>query len=139
MGVLEKVKKHEAQVVVIGAGYVGLPLSVEVATAGFATTAFDKIEAKCQSIRAGRSYIKDVRDEDLAPLVQSGKLTASSDPNVLANADVIIICVPTPLNKTKDPDNSFIIDAAREITPRLHAGQLIILESTTFPGFTREI
>jgi UDP-N-acetyl-D-glucosamine dehydrogenase len=139
MSLLERIKSHNAKVVVVGAGYVGLPLSVEVARAGFAVTAFDKVASKCRSIVAGKSYIKDVRDEDLAPLVQSGKLTASSDPNVLGQADVIVICVPTPLNKTKDPDNSFIVDAATQITPRLHAQQLIILESTTFPGFTREV
>src|SRR5262249_40389093 len=82
---------------------------------------------------------KDVHDDDLAPLLKAGKLHATSDPKVMGEADVIIICVPTPLNKTKDPDNSYIIDAAAQIVPRLHAGQLIILESTTFPGFTREV
>jgi len=139
MSLLEKIRQHEARVVVVGAGYVGLPLSVEIARAGFPVTAYDKIDHKCKAIRAGRSYIKDVADADLAPLTEAGRLTATTDPAVLAQADVIIICVPTPLNKTKDPDNSFIIDAAREITPRLRAGQLIILESTTFPGFTREV
>src|SRR5262249_25898167 len=139
MSLLEKIKSHEARVVVIGAGYVGLPLSVEIARAGFTVTAFDKVEGKCKSIVAGKSYIKDVRDDDLAPLVKAGKLDATTDPKVMGEADVIIICVPTPLNKTKDPDNSFIVDAAAQIVPRLRSGQLIILESTTFPGFTREI
>ena len=139
MSLLERVRKHEAKVVVIGAGYVGLPLSVEVARSGFSVIAFDKVESKCRSILAGKSYIKDISDEELAPLVKSGKLHATSDAAALGQADVIIICVPTPLNKTGDPDNSFIIDAAAQIVPRLHPGQLIILESTTFPGFTREV
>ena len=139
MSLLEKIKSHEARVVVIGAGYVGLPLSVEVARSGFHVTAFDKIDGKCKTIMAGKSYIKDVKDAELAPLVKDGRLAATSDPKVMAEADVIIICVPTPLNKTKDPDNSYIIDAAAQIVPRLHKNQLIILESTTFPGFTREV
>jgi UDP-N-acetyl-D-glucosamine dehydrogenase len=139
MNLLEKIKQHEARVVVVGAGYVGLPLAVELARVGFPTVTYDKIEAKCQAIAAGRSYIKDVSNDDLAPLVSAGTLTATTDPAVLGQADVIVICVPTPLNKTKDPDNSFILDAAAQLTPRLHAGQLIVLESTTFPGFTREV
>src|SRR5581483_8497381 len=136
---LEKIKKHDAKVVVIGTGYVGLPLCTEMASAGFHTTGYDKHEAKVKSILAGKSYIKDISDELLAPLVSSGKLTASSDPKVLGEADVVIICVPTPLNKTKEPDNGFIMMAAEELAPRLHKDMLIVLESTTFPGFTREV
>ncbi len=110
---LEKIKKHDAKVAVIGIGYVGLPLCVEMASAGFHTTGYDKHEAKVKSVLAGKSYIGDISDAMLAPLVKSGKLTASTDPKVLGEADVVVICVPTPLNKTKEPDNCFIIDGGR--------------------------
>src|SRR5574341_134644 len=103
---LEKIKTHDAKVTVIGIGYVGLPLCVEMAKAGFHTTGYDKSEAKVKSVLAGRSYIGDISDETLGPLVHAGTLTASTDPKVLSDADVGIICVPTPLNKTKEPDNS---------------------------------
>ena len=136
---LEKIKRHEAKVSVIGIGYVGLPLCVEMAKAGFHTTGYDKHEAKVKSVVAGKSYIGDIPDDELAPLVQSGKLTASTDPKVLGEADVVIICVPTPLNKTKEPDNGFIMMAAEDLKGQLHKDMLIVLESTTFPGFTREI
>jgi UDP-N-acetyl-D-glucosamine dehydrogenase len=124
---------------VIGIGYVGLPLAVEVAGAGFPTVGYDKSAGKVARVNAGQSYIKDVPVSALAPLVASGKLRASADPDVLGEADIVVVCVPTPLNKTKDPDNSFIIDAADELLPRMHPDMLIVLESTTFPGFTREV
>ncbi len=136
---LERIQSHTAKVAVVGIGYVGLPLCTEIARAGFQVTGYDKDERKIAGVKAKKSYIKDIPDAVLAGHVDSGKLTASSDPNVLGEADVIVICVPTPLNKTKDPDNSFIMAAAEDIAPRLRPGQLIILESTTFPGFTREV
>ncbi len=136
---LERIKSRQARVAVVGAGYVGLPLAVETAGAGFHTTAYDRAKDKVSALNAGTSYIKDVPEHMLAPLVKAGTLSASSDPDVLGAADAIIICVPTPLNKTKDPDNSFILDAADLIAARLHHQQVIILESTTFPGFTREV
>jgi UDP-N-acetyl-D-glucosamine dehydrogenase len=136
---LEKIKTHDAKVAVIGIGYVGLPLCVEMAKAGFHTTGYDKHEAKVKSVIAGKSYIGDIPDDVLAPLVSSGKLTASTDPKVLGEADVVVICVPTPLNKTKEPDNGFIMMAAEDLKPQLHKDMLIVLESTTFPGFTREV
>jgi UDP-N-acetyl-D-glucosamine dehydrogenase len=136
--VAERIKTREARVVVVGAGYVGLPLAVETAQAGFKTTAYDRARDKVESLLRGVSYIKDVTSATLEPLVRAGTLTASADPDVLTEADVVIICVPTPLNKTKDPDNSFIMDAADMIAPRMKRQQLIVLESTTFPGFTRE-
>ena len=139
MSLLEKIKQHKARVVVIGAGYVGLPLSVEVAKAGFRTTAYDRSASKVQSINAAISYIPDVPTSELAPLVKAGTLDAATDPDVMKEADVVIICVPTPLNKTKDPDNSFIISAGTDLAPRLRDQALVILESTTFPGFTREL
>src|SRR3954471_3701162 len=136
---LEKIKTHEAKVAVIGIGYVGLPLCVEMAKAGFHTTGYDKHDVKVKSVNAGKSYIGDISDDVLAPLVKSGMLKASLDPKVLGEADVVVICVPTPLNKTKEPDNSFIMMAAEDLKPQLHKDMLIVLESTTFPGFTREI
>ena len=139
MTLLEKIKKHEAHVVVVGIGYVGLPLVVEVAKAGFRVTGYDKSEEKVRLCAAGKSYIGDIPDSVLAPLVQKGLVTASTNPDCLAQADVVIICVPTPLNKSKDPDNSFILLAAEDLIPRMHRDTLIILESTTFPGFTREV
>src|SRR3954452_3620151 len=136
---LERIAAREAKVVVIGAGYVGLPLAVEVAKAGFKVTAYDKSVDKVQSLGRGVSYVHDVSSETLAPLVAAGTLDASTDPDVLSTADVVVICVPTPLNKTKDPDNSFIMDAAEMLATRMKGPQLIVLESTTFPGFTREL
>lgn len=136
---LEKIKRHEAQVAVIGIGYVGLPLATEMARAGFPTVGYDKSEAKVRSLNAGKTYIGDVSDAELAPLVRSGKLSGSTDPAALGQADVVIICVPTPLNKTKEPDNGFIVAAAEDLSRHLHRDQLVVLESTTFPGFTREV
>jgi UDP-N-acetyl-D-glucosamine dehydrogenase len=136
---LDRIKDRSATVVVVGAGYVGLPLAVEIAKAGYSTLAYDRSGEKVSAINAGRSYIDDVPTAALAPLVSGGKLAASTDPDVLGKADVVIICVPTPLNKTKDPDNSFILDAAEMMVSRMHHQQLVVLESTTFPGFTREV
>jgi hypothetical protein len=136
---LERIKNRSANVVVVGAGYVGLPLAVEIAKAGFSVTAYDRSSEKVSSINAGRSYIDDVPTSIVGPLVADKKLVASTDPDVLGKADAVIICVPTPLNKTKDPDNSFILDAADMMVSRMHPQQLVVLESTTFPGFTREV
>lgn len=136
---LGKIEDRSARVAVVGAGYVGLPLAVEAAQQGFETVAYDKAPDKVQAIAAGRSYVGDVLDADLAPLVAAGTLRATSDPVVLGSADAVVICVPTPLNKTKDPDVSLIMDAAAALLPHLHRGQLVVLESTTYPGFTREV
>jgi len=136
---LQKIKSHDAKVVVIGIGYVGLPLCTEMASAGFPTVGYDQSAAKVESLNAGKSYIKDVPDEVLAPLVKSGKLSASADPAVLSTADVVIICVPTPLNKTKEPDNSYVMMAGEDVKKHMHPDMLVVLESTTFPSFTREL
>jgi UDP-N-acetyl-D-glucosamine dehydrogenase len=136
---VERIRAREVRVAVIGVGYVGLPLAVEVANAGFGVLAYDKNPGKIARLSAGDSYIKDVPSSRLAPLVASGKLSGSSDPDVLAQADVVVICVPTPLNKSKDPDNSFILAAVDDLVPRMHRDMLVVLESTTFPGFTREV
>lgn len=136
---LAKLSQHTAQVTVIGLGYVGLPLLVEVARAGFHVTGYDLIEERAAAVRAGRSYIKDVPDAALSELVAQGRVDATTDPQCLASADVVIICVPTPLNKSRSPDNSYIVAAAEALLPHMHPGMLIVLESTTFPGFTREV
>ena len=135
----EKIDKRTANVVVIGVGYVGLPLVVELARAGFSVTGYDKDRDKIRMLAQGESFLGDIPSGALAPLVASGKLRASADPDVLGAADVVIVCVPTPLNKTKDPDMRFIASATEEIADRQRAHMLIVLESTTYPGTTREV
>lgn len=137
--VIEKLKKRQGHVVVVGIGYVGLPLVVEFARAGFRVTGYDKDPHKVQELAAGRSYIADVPSSDLLPAVTEGRLTATTDTKVLGTADAIIVCVPTPLNKTKDPDMRFIASATEEIAQNLHPGLIVVLESTTYPGTTREV
>jgi UDP-N-acetyl-D-glucosamine dehydrogenase len=124
---------------VVGLGYVGLPLAVEFAKAGFQVTGIDVAEGKTQRVNAGESYIGDIRGADLEPLVKSGKLRATTDFSVVKELDTINICVPTPLRKTKDPDMSFIVSSCQEIARNFHAGMLVILESTTYPGTTDEL
>jgi UDP-N-acetyl-D-glucosamine dehydrogenase len=136
---LEKIKQHTAKVTVIGLGYVGLPLLVEIARAGFHVTGYDKNAERADSVRQGISYIKDVPDQALRELCDLGRVDATADPECLRGADVVVICVPTPLNKSRSPDNSYIVAAAEDLLPRLHRDMLIVLESTTFPGFTREV
>ncbi len=124
---------------VIGLGYVGLPLIVEFGLKGYQGIGFEVDEKKAESINTGRSYIVDVSDENVKTCVDNGKLAATTDFSALAKCDVIIICVPTPLRKTKDPDMSYIIAAGEEIQKYLRRGQMIILESTTYPGTTDEV
>ena len=130
---------HNARVGVIGLGYVGLPLIVEFCLKGFDAVGFEVDEHKTAEINAGRSYIVDVSDESVKKCIDAGKLTATTDFTELNKCDVIIICVPTPLRKTKDPDMSYILTAGAEIQKNLRTGQLIILESTTYPGTTDEV
>jgi len=136
---LQKIETKSARIVVIGVGYVGLPLVAEFARAGFRTTGLDKDAEKVRLLNAGESYIADVPTGDLAPYVKSRMLDASSDPAVLREADAVIVCVPTPLNKTRDPDMRFIVAATEEIARHQHDGMLVILESTTYPGTTTEV
>ncbi|APR87055.1 UDP-glucose dehydrogenase [Minicystis rosea] len=136
---LQKIESRTANVVVVGIGYVGLPLVVELARAGFTVTGYDKDREKVRLLAKGDSYIGDIPSSALAPLVDAGNLRASADPDVLGTADAVIVCVPTPLNKTKDPDMRFIASASDEIEKRQHANMLIVLESTTYPGTTREV
>jgi len=135
----EKLESRQANVGVIGLGYVGLPLAVEFARAGFTVTGFDVDESKVSAITAGRSYILDVSTEDVAACVKSGKLRATTDMSKLGEMDAVDICVPTPLRKTKDPDMSYVVSAAEEIARYIHPGMLIVLESTTYPGTTAEV
>jgi nucleotide sugar dehydrogenase len=135
----EKIEKHEAQVGVIGLGYVGLPLAVEKGKVGFPVIGFDINPARVDRVNAADNYIGDVKDEDLQDLVQKGLLAATTDFSRLAECDVIIICVPTPLTITRDPDISYIQASTEEIVKRLRPGQIVTLESTTYPGTTEEI
>ncbi len=134
----EKFKDHSGKVGVLGLGYVGLPLACEFAKAGFSVTGFEVDPSKVKSLHAGKSYIGDIESQDIRALVKSKRLNATTDFEKLHGMDAIIVCVPTPLNKTKDPDISFIDQAARKIAKMLHRGQLVVLESTTYPGTTRE-
>jgi UDP-N-acetyl-D-glucosamine dehydrogenase len=135
----DKITDRSAHVAVIGLGYVGLPLAVAFAKAGFGTTGIDVNQAKVDGINAGRSYIPDVPDDDLAPHLQSGRLVATSDYDVLSDVDAAFICVPTPYDAQRAPDLSYIEAASKSIQPRLHPGQLIVLQSTTYPGTTEEV
>jgi len=135
----EKIRSRTARVGVVGLGYVGLPLAVEFAKAGFHVTGIDVVEGRTARVNAGDSYVADIRSSDLAPLVKSGKLRATTDFSVVKELDTINICVPTPLRKTKDPDMSFIVSSCQEIAQHFHSGMLVILESTTYPGTTDEV
>src|SRR5438034_3110157 len=136
---LDRIRARKARVGVIGLGYVGLPLAVEFAHAGFDVTGFDVDESKTSQINAGKSYIPDVAEADLAGCVRAGTLRATTDMSQLAGMDAIDICVPTPLRKTKDPDLSYVVLAVEAVAATLKKGQLVILESTTYPGTTDEV
>ena len=136
---LARIKNKTSHIAVIGVGYVGLPLAVEFAQAGFCVTGIDVNASKMALLNAGSSYIPDVPTETLAALVADGQLSGTTDFSVLATADAISICVPTPLRKTKDPDISYIVAASEQISRYAHAGMLVVLESTTYPGTTEEI
>jgi UDP-N-acetyl-D-glucosamine dehydrogenase len=135
----KKIRDHSARVGVVGLGYVGLPLAVEFAQAGFSVTGIDLKAEKAARVNAGDSYVPDVPSAVLGPLAASGKLRASTDFGVIAELDTIDICVPTPLRKSKDPDMSYIVSSCQEIAKYLHPGMLVILESTTYPGTTDEL
>jgi len=136
---IDLIKDQRARIAVIGLGYVGLPLATEFASRGFSATGFEVDEKKVADINAGRSYIGDVGSELIKQSVDAGRLSATTNFSQLKECDAIIICVPTPLRKTKEPDVSFILSAAEEIKKHLRRGQLIILESTTYPGTTDEV
>ena len=124
---------------VLGLGYVGLPLAVELATSGYRVLGFDLKAPVVEGVNAGRSHILDVPSERLATLVRSGKLSATTDLARLGEVDAISICLPTPLSKTKDPDISYVMAAAQSLAKGVRRGQVVILESTTYHGPTREL
>lgn len=136
---VERIMAREARVGVVGLGYVGLPLAVEFAANGFDVTGFEVSAEKAAEVNSGSSYIQDVPSEDVRALVEAGRLRATVDFERLAEIDAIIVCVPTPLNKTKEPDISYILAAAEKIRAAMRPGQLIVLESTTYPGTTDEV
>src|ERR1051325_11607441 len=135
----EKIRSRRARVGIVGLGYVGLPLAVEYAKAGFTVTGIDLSVEKTRRVNAGDSYIGDIPTSVLGPLVESGKLRATNDFSAVLELDTINICVPTPLRKTKDPDMSYIVSATQESARHFHAGMLVILESTTYQGATEEV
>lgn len=136
---LEKILRRRAHVGVVGLGYVGLPLAVAFAQHGFSVTGIDVDQSRVNSLNKGDNYLPDLRGTEVRKLVKSGKLKASSDWRVLRGLDTVSICVPTPLRKTRDPDISYIVAVTEQIVKFLHHGQLIVLESTTYPGTTEEI
>ncbi|RMF72373.1 MAG: nucleotide sugar dehydrogenase [Acidobacteria bacterium] len=135
---LRRIEQGLLEVGVIGLGYVGLPLAEVFCRGGYSVTGFDVDQRKVDAITAGRSYIGDVTDEQVRAQVEAGRLHATTDFDRLAEMDAILICVPTPLRKTLDPDISYVLAATREIAGRLRRGQLVVLESTTYPGTTEE-
>ena len=136
---IEKIRRREARCAIIGLGYVGRPLGLEFARAGFRVTGIDLDARKVDAINAGRSYIVDVSDAEIAEQVGAGRLTATAEFATIADVDTVNICVPTPLRKTKDPDLTYVVSAVNEIRKYLRPGQLVILESTTYPGTTEEV
>jgi UDP-N-acetyl-D-glucosamine dehydrogenase len=139
MDLLKRIERKEARLGVIGLGYVGLPLAVEFARAGFQVVGYDVDAAKVAQLNSGCSYIPDVPSAHLAEVVKKGLFSATTDGSALANVDIIDICVPTPLRKTRDPDLSYVVQAVDTTANALRRGQLVILESTTYPGTTDEV
>ena len=135
---IKEIQKKRANIAVIGMGYVGLPLAITFAKAGFNVTSIDSIQEKVDMINRGESYISDVTNAQLRKHIDNGRIRATSDYSVLAQIDAVSICVPTPLRKTGDPDMSFIASACDDIAPYLHRSMVIVLESSTYPGTTRE-
>jgi UDP-N-acetyl-D-glucosamine dehydrogenase len=139
MDLLERIKSGDARVGIIGLGYVGLPLAVEFAKAGLKVVGYDVDQSKVDALCAGTSYIPDVPSREVADVVNNGTFRATTDRHELASVDVIDICVPTPLRKTRDPDLSYVVKAIEATAAVLRTGQLVILESTTYPGTTEEV
>jgi UDP-N-acetyl-D-glucosamine dehydrogenase len=138
-GLIQKLEDKSAVVAIMGLGYVGLPLAVVFADAGFRVIGIDPIQEKIDILNSGKSYIQDVPTETVARLVKAGRLSGTTDFAALKEADAVSICVPTPLRKTGDPDLSFIVSAAESLAPYLHQGMVVVLESSTYPGTTREM
>jgi len=135
----QRIDRRTARVTVIGQGYVGLPLAVEFAKAGFTVTGLDNDPDRVAGLASGRSHIPDVPSEELQALLRAGRYRAVTEPAALAESDAVIICVPTPLGKSKDPDISYVVSASKEAANHFRPGRLIVLESTTYPGTTEEL
>src|SRR3989338_9531590 len=135
----DKIKNKTAKVSIIGLGYVGLPLSIEFCKSGFTVIGIDVDKSKVDALKKGESYVQDVKDDDVKLFIKNKKFIPTTHFSLLKDADTVSICVPTPLRKTRDPDISYIVSAASEIKKYLHKGQLIVLESTTYPGTTDEV
>jgi len=136
---IKKLQDKTARIGILGLGYVGLPLAVAFAEAGFHVTGIDPDARKIASLAKGISYIKDVPTKSVAQLLENGRLTATADFGALKELDAVSICVPTPLRQTGDPDMSFILSASEQLAKYVHAGMVVVLESTTYPGTTREL
>lgn len=135
----EKIQDRSAKIVILGLGYVGLPLATIFAEAGFNVVGVEPDKTKVEKLKLRESYVQDVSSKKIEQLMQSGTLQATTDFSVLEEADAVSICVPTPLRKTGDPDLSYILDATDELAKYMHPGVVVVLESTTYPGTTREI
>src|SRR5215475_3038774 len=136
---IDKIRQRTARVGVVGLGYVGLSLAVEFAKSGIQVTGIEIDTEKVARLRSGESYVQDVKPYEVKGLIADAKLVVMDDFDRLSELDAVSICVPTPLSKTKDPDISYIAAATKEIVTHLHPGQLIVLESTTYPGTTDEV
>jgi UDP-N-acetyl-D-glucosamine dehydrogenase len=136
---IERFETKTAKIGILGLGYVGLPLAVVFAEAGYTVTGIEPMKSKVDSLLKGESYVLDVSSETVAKLIKSGKLIPTSDFSAIKELDAVSICVPTPLRKTGDPDLSFIVSATDELAKYVHAGMVVVLESTTYPGTTREL
>jgi UDP-N-acetyl-D-glucosamine dehydrogenase len=136
---IKKLRDKNAKIAILGLGYVGLPLAVVFGEARFHVTGVDPDKRKIDALAKGESYIPDVKSESVAKLIKAGKFTATTDFSVLKEMDAVSICVPTPLRQTGDPDMSFIISATEELAKYVHKGMVVVLESTTYPGTTREL
>ncbi len=135
----QKIRDHTATVGVVGLGYVGLPFALEKAKVGFRVLGVEQNPARAAQVEQGHSYIADVKSEELSQVVTSGKLRATTDFDAITEMDVVVICVPTPLTKNLTPNLSYVESVTREIAQRLRPGQLVTLESTTYPGTTDEV
>ena len=134
-----KLRERTARVGVLGLGYAGLPMAVEIARAGFAVTGIDVNRERVDAVNGGRSPVSDVEGETIRELVDAERLRATTDPDALRELDAVIICVPTPLKDDKQPDLTYVEAATRDIAARLHSGMLVVLHSTWSPGTTREV
>ena len=139
MSLLEKIRNHSAVVGVVGLGYVGLPLAVLQAKTGFRVYGIDEVAGKVERINRGENYISDVEDQDLRDVVNKKQFTATSDFSTLGKCDIVLICVPTPLTRNKEPDISAILKVTNELAKYAHPDMLVVLESTTYPGTTDEV